>query len=180
MANQRLVHLCCRRYREWRIKECVFILQINFILCSNSNCCFFLQVVYDDSLTDALIETLEKLLVEPLPESHEFHAAGRVAFVTMEKRLGHDPFVLLASSVCCCYHFFTVVRRLGFYPVPLDTTFLWIIWKSWHRRTTTLWKGFSGRTCLMLFALTVRNWHASAIMNAPKIWYGKRQNALVF
>ncbi|KAF9355708.1 Methyltransferase-like protein 22 [Mortierella sp. NVP85] len=47
---------------------------------------FAADVVYDDSLTDALIETLEKLLVEPLPESHEFHAAGRVAFVTMEKR----------------------------------------------------------------------------------------------
>ncbi|KAK3809573.1 MAG: hypothetical protein J3Q66DRAFT_405557 [Benniella sp.] len=47
---------------------------------------FAADVVYDDSLTDALIETLEKLLVEPLPEGHEFHAAGRVAFVTMEKR----------------------------------------------------------------------------------------------
>ncbi|KAI8362942.1 hypothetical protein B0O80DRAFT_2503 [Mortierella sp. GBAus27b] len=44
------------------------------------------DVVYDDSLTDALVETLEKLLAEPLPENHQLHTTGRVAYLTMEKR----------------------------------------------------------------------------------------------
>ncbi|KAF9359515.1 Methyltransferase-like protein 22 [Mortierella sp. AD094] len=47
---------------------------------------FAADVVYDDSLTDALITCLEKLLVEPLPNDHRFHTRGRVAYVTMEKR----------------------------------------------------------------------------------------------
>ncbi|KAG0221919.1 hypothetical protein BGX31_009475 [Mortierella sp. GBA43] len=46
----------------------------------------FIKVVYDDSLTDALVETLEKLLAEPLPENHQLHTTGRVAYLTMEKR----------------------------------------------------------------------------------------------
>ncbi|KAF9105148.1 hypothetical protein BGX27_009787 [Mortierella sp. AM989] len=47
---------------------------------------FAADVVYDDSLTDALIACLEKLLVEPLPKDHRFHARGRVAYITLEKR----------------------------------------------------------------------------------------------
>ncbi|KAG0001020.1 Methyltransferase-like protein 22 [Entomortierella chlamydospora] len=47
---------------------------------------FAADVVYDDSLTDALITCLEKLLVVPLPKDHQFHKRGRVAYVTMEKR----------------------------------------------------------------------------------------------
>ncbi|KAI8601295.1 hypothetical protein EDD21DRAFT_374831 [Dissophora ornata] len=53
---------------------------------------FGADVVYDDSLTDALIESLEKLLLEPLPESHPRHAVGRVAYLSMEKRyLSNTP-----------------------------------------------------------------------------------------
>ncbi|KAF8982006.1 hypothetical protein BGZ46_001965 [Entomortierella lignicola] len=47
---------------------------------------FAADVVYDDSLTDALIACLEKLLVVPLPKDHQFHSRGRIAYVTMEKR----------------------------------------------------------------------------------------------
>lgn len=43
-------------------------------------------VVYDDSLTDALVACLERLLCEPLPEDHPRKAEGRVAILTMEKR----------------------------------------------------------------------------------------------
>jgi hypothetical protein len=43
-------------------------------------------VVYDDSLTDALVICLEKLLLEPLPEDHPRYSIGRIAYVTMEKR----------------------------------------------------------------------------------------------
>ncbi|KAF9901368.1 hypothetical protein EC991_006219 [Linnemannia zychae] len=44
------------------------------------------DVVYDDSLTDALVDCLEKLLSEPLPTSHPRYYIGRVAYMTMEKR----------------------------------------------------------------------------------------------
>ncbi|KAF9133977.1 hypothetical protein BGW39_008464 [Mortierella sp. 14UC] len=44
------------------------------------------DVVYDDSLTDALVDCLEKLLADPLPASHPRHYIGRVAYMTMEKR----------------------------------------------------------------------------------------------
>ncbi|KAG0212195.1 Methyltransferase-like protein 22 [Mortierella sp. GBA30] len=44
------------------------------------------DVVYDDSLTDALVDCLEKLLCEPLADDHPRRAAGRVAYLTMEKR----------------------------------------------------------------------------------------------
>ncbi|KAG0319882.1 Methyltransferase-like protein 22 [Dissophora globulifera] len=44
------------------------------------------DVIYDDSLTDALITSLETLLAEPLPESHPRYSIGRVAYLSMEKR----------------------------------------------------------------------------------------------
>ncbi|ORY98270.1 hypothetical protein BCR41DRAFT_227418 [Lobosporangium transversale] len=47
---------------------------------------FAADVVYDDSLTDALIRCLEKLLLDPLPKDHPRHDIGRIAYLTMEKR----------------------------------------------------------------------------------------------
>ncbi|KAF9965748.1 hypothetical protein BGZ70_004195 [Mortierella alpina] len=47
---------------------------------------FAADVVYDDSLTDALVACLERLLCEPLPEDHPRKTEGRVAILTMEKR----------------------------------------------------------------------------------------------
>ncbi|KFH65885.1 hypothetical protein MVEG_07988 [Podila verticillata NRRL 6337] len=47
---------------------------------------FAADVVYDDSLTDALVECLERLLTVPLPAGHPRHEHGRVAYMTMEKR----------------------------------------------------------------------------------------------
>ncbi|KAG0347709.1 Methyltransferase-like protein 22 [Podila minutissima] len=47
---------------------------------------FAADVVYDDSLTDVLVECLEQLLTIPLPTGHPRHEHGRVAFMTMEKR----------------------------------------------------------------------------------------------
>ncbi|KAG0276222.1 hypothetical protein BGZ95_007819 [Linnemannia exigua] len=44
------------------------------------------DVVYDDSLTDALVDCLEKLITNPLPVCHPRHYIGRVAYMTMEKR----------------------------------------------------------------------------------------------
>ncbi|KAF9432428.1 hypothetical protein BGZ76_010831 [Entomortierella beljakovae] len=47
---------------------------------------FAADVVYDDTLTDSLVECLEKLLMEPLPKDHQYYSRGRVAYITMEKR----------------------------------------------------------------------------------------------
>ncbi|KAF9586249.1 Methyltransferase-like protein 22 [Lunasporangiospora selenospora] len=47
---------------------------------------FASDVVYDDSLTDALIGCLEKLLTISLPKDHPRHEEGRVAYISMEKR----------------------------------------------------------------------------------------------
>ncbi|KAF9929335.1 Methyltransferase-like protein 22 [Linnemannia zychae] len=53
---------------------------------NNGTFIFAADVVYDDSLTDALVDCLEKLLLKPLPASHPRYYIGRVAYMTMEKR----------------------------------------------------------------------------------------------
>jgi len=72
-------------------------------------CSSFALVVYDDSLTDALVECLERLLKEPLPEDHPRHSIGRVAFVTMEKRYNFslDQLAVVAQA----YDYF--VRKIS-------------------------------------------------------------------
>ncbi|KAK3806597.1 MAG: hypothetical protein JOS17DRAFT_582256 [Linnemannia elongata] len=67
------------------------------------------DVVYDDSLTDALVDCLEKLLSEPLPISHPRHYIGRVAYMTMEKRYNFslDELAVVAQA----YEYFKV--RIG-------------------------------------------------------------------
>ncbi|KAF9338600.1 hypothetical protein BGZ91_008420 [Linnemannia elongata] len=67
------------------------------------------DVVYDDSLTDALVDCLEKLLSEPLPVTHPRHYIGRVAYMTMEKRYNFslDELAVVAQA----YEYFKV--RIG-------------------------------------------------------------------
>ncbi|KAK3818082.1 MAG: hypothetical protein J3R72DRAFT_502905 [Linnemannia gamsii] len=67
------------------------------------------DVVYDDSLTDALVDCLEKLLSEPLPVSHPRHYIGRVAYMTMEKRYNFslDELAVVAQA----YEYFKI--RIG-------------------------------------------------------------------
>ncbi|KAF9544783.1 Methyltransferase-like protein 22 [Mortierella hygrophila] len=67
------------------------------------------DVVYDDSLTDALVDCLEKLLSEPLPPSHPRHYIGRVVYMTMEKRYNFslDELAVVAQA----YEYFKV--RIG-------------------------------------------------------------------
>ncbi|KAG0377352.1 hypothetical protein BGX24_006270 [Mortierella sp. AD032] len=70
---------------------------------------FAADVVYDDSLTDALVDCLEKLLSEPLPVSHPRHYIGRVAYMTMEKRYNFslDELAVVAQA----YEYFKI--RIG-------------------------------------------------------------------
>ncbi|KAI7820786.1 hypothetical protein BC939DRAFT_456937 [Gamsiella multidivaricata] len=74
-----------QEHEEWRTKGAVI---------------FAADVVYDDSLTDALIRCLEKLLLEPLPEDHPRHTTGRVAYLTMEKRYNFslDQLAVVATA----------------------------------------------------------------------------------
>ncbi|KAG0314729.1 Methyltransferase-like protein 22 [Linnemannia gamsii] len=67
------------------------------------------DVVYDDSLTDALVHCLEKLLSDPLPFSHPRYFIGRVAYMTMEKRYNFslDQLAVVAQA----YEYFKV--RIG-------------------------------------------------------------------
>ncbi|KAF8945860.1 hypothetical protein BGZ47_001819 [Haplosporangium gracile] len=67
------------------------------------------DVVYDDILTDALVDCLEKLLSEPLPVSHSRHYIGRVAYMTMEKRYNFslDQLAVVAQA----YEYFKI--RIG-------------------------------------------------------------------
>ncbi|KAF9421916.1 mRNA binding protein puf3 [Podila epigama] len=69
---------------------------------------FAADVVYDDSLTDALVDCLERLLTVPLPRDHPRHDHGRVAFVTMEKRYNFSLNAL--DVVAQAYNYF--VQRM--------------------------------------------------------------------
>ncbi|KAF9563283.1 hypothetical protein EC968_004896 [Mortierella alpina] len=70
---------------------------------------FAADVVYDDSLTDALVSCLERLLCEPLPDDHPRKKEGRVAFLTMEKRYNFSLDEL--DVVAQAHDYF--VKRLG-------------------------------------------------------------------
>ncbi|KAG0281833.1 Methyltransferase-like protein 22 [Linnemannia gamsii] len=70
------------------------------------------DVVYDDSLTDALISCLEKLLSEPLPVSHPRHFIGRVAYMTMEKRYNFSLDQLAVAAQAYEYFKLKIERSL--------------------------------------------------------------------
>ncbi|KAG0349401.1 Methyltransferase-like protein 22 [Podila humilis] len=70
---------------------------------------FGADVVYDDSLTDALVECLERLLPVSLPLNHPRYTHGRMAIITMEKRYN---FSLNALDVVAQAHDY-FVQRMG-------------------------------------------------------------------
>ncbi|KAG0040895.1 hypothetical protein BGZ82_006768 [Podila clonocystis] len=105
---------------------------------------FAADVVYDDSLTDALVECLERLLTILLPTGHPRHEHGRVAFMTMEKRYN---FSLNELDVVAQAHDY-FVQRMG---------------RSAQLHLTRLDTGSVGRYCdyertkdLELFQITCR------------------------